>query len=150
MKQIKDRVAEIQVSYRPAISKKPLIVSALDAFVELIEFFPRERLALQEKFVVMYLNRCGRVLGVYEMSQGGITGTVVDIRLLFSVALKVAATGVILCHNHPSGNLTPSKNDIEITKKVKEVADLLDIKVLDHIIINSDCKYLSMGEQALI
>ena len=77
MKQTKERVAEIQVSYRPAISNKPVIISALDAFVEIVEFFPSETIALQEKFVVMYLNRCNRMLGVYPLSTGGITGTMV-------------------------------------------------------------------------
>ena len=85
MRQTKERVAEIQVSYRPAISNKPVIISALDAFVEIVEFFPQETIALQEKFVVMYLNRCNRVLGVYPLSTGGITGTMVDIRLILSV-----------------------------------------------------------------
>ena len=73
MKQTKERVAEIQVSYRPAISNKPIIISALDSFVEMVEFFPADKIALQEKFVVMYLNRCNRVLGVYPLSIGGIT-----------------------------------------------------------------------------
>ena len=117
MKQTKERVAEIQVSYQPAISNKPIIISALDAFVEIVEFFPSETIALQEKFVVMYLNRCNRVLGVYPLSTGGITGTMVDIRLILSVALKVAATGIILAHNHPSGNLQPSSADKDLTGK---------------------------------
>ena len=147
MKQTKDKVAEIQISYLPAISSKPVIISALDAFIELIEFFPPETISLQERFVAMYLNRANRVLGVYELSKGGITGTVVDIRLLLSVALKVAATGIILCHNHPSGNLQPSNNDRDITNKIGEACKLFDIKLLDHLIITADRKYFSMGEE---
>ena len=102
MKQTKERVAEIQVSYLPTTNKKPVVKTAFDAFIELIEFFPTGTISLHERFVAMYLNRSNRVLGVYELSKGGITGTVVDLRLLLSVALKVAATGIILCHNHPS------------------------------------------------
>ena len=147
MKQTKERVAEIQVSYRPAISNKPVIMSALDAFVEMVEFFPSETIALQEKFVVMYLNRCNRVLGVYPLSTGGITGTMVDIRLILSVALKVAATGIILAHNHPSGNLQPSSADKMLTQKIKEACSFLDISVMDHIILNPKGEYASFADE---
>jgi DNA repair protein RadC len=80
------------------------------------------------------------------MSTGGITGTVVDIRLLLSVALKTAATGIILAHNHPSGNLKPSEADKELTNKIKKASEYMDIKLLDHLIISSD-SYLSFSEQ---
>jgi len=136
MKQTKERVAEIQVSYRPAIGNNPIIISALDAYVELIEFFPKDTISLQERFVAMYLNRVNRVLGVYELSTGGMTGTVADIRLVLSVALKTAATGIIIAHNHPSGNLKPSVSDLELTRRIKEGATILEIKLLDHLIIS--------------
>jgi DNA repair protein RadC len=80
------------------------------------------------------------------MSTVGITGTVVDIRLLLSVALKTAATGIILAHNHPSGNLKPSEADKELTNKIKKASEYTDIKLLDHLIISSD-SYLSFSEQ---
>ena len=147
MKQTKEHVAEIQVSYRPAISNKPVIISALDAFIEMVEFFPSETIALQEKFVVMYLNRCNRMLGVYPLSTGGITGTMVDIRLILSVALKVAATGIILAHNHPSGNLQPSSADKMLTQKIKEACSFLDISVMDHIILNPKGEYASFADE---
>ena len=143
----REKVAEIEVSYKPAIGHKPIITSSLDAFTEIIEFFPFETIALQERFLCMYLNRSNRVLGVYEVSVGGITGTIVDLRLLLSVALKTAATGIILCHNHPSGNLNPSANDKEITLKISEAAKLLDIKVLDHLIITPERKFYSMNDE---
>jgi DNA repair protein RadC len=82
---------------------------------------------LHETLVVGYLNRANRLIGVYELSKGGITGTVADPRLVISVALKTAATGVVLCHNHPSGNLQPSSADIEITKKIESACKFLDI-----------------------
>lgn len=151
MKQTRDRVSEIQVSYQPAIGNKPIIVSALDAYVELIEFFPQSTIALQEKFVAMYLNRANRVLGVYQLSTGGMTGTVADIRLVLSVALKVAATGIIIAHNHPSGNIKPSNIDIEITRRIKEGAKILDIKLLDHIIISAiGREYYSFGDEGFM
>ena len=150
MKQTKERVAEIQVSYRPAISNKPVIISALDAFVEIVEFFPPDTIALQEKFVVMYLNRCNRVLGVYPLSIGGITGTMVDIRLILSVALKVAATGIILAHNHPSGNLQPSSADKDLTIKIIYACKYFDISVFDHLIIGPDRKYYSFADEGVL
>lgn len=151
MAQTKDRVAEIEVKYRPAIANKPVIITGLDAFVELIEFFPRDTIALQEKFVAMYLNKANRVLGVYQLSTGGLTGTVADIRLVLSVALKTAATGIIIAHNHPSGNLKPSTADLEITRRIKEGAKLLEIELLDHLIVSPiGRRYYSFADDSVL
>lgn len=150
MGQLQERVAEIQVSYHPAISRKPIIQTSFDCFTELIEFFPADTIALHERFVVMYLNRRNRVLGIYELSKGGITGTVVDIRLMLSIALKTSATAIVLCHNHPSGNLKPSSADEEITNKVKQSAALMDITVMDHIIISPERKYYSFADEGML
>jgi DNA repair protein RadC len=150
MKKMFNNVAEIEVVYKPAISDKPIISSSLDAYNVLVNFFPSETLCLQERFVAMYLNRSNRVIGVYPMSVGGITGTVVDIRLLLSVALKTAGTGIILAHNHPSGNLKPSEADKALTKKIKKASEFLDIKLLDHLIIVPEGKYLSFIEEGML
>ena len=147
MKQITDRVAEIKVSYQPAISKKPIIKTALDAYNELKEFYPIETIALQEKFVAMYLNRANRVIGIYELSTGGITGTVADIRLILGVALKTAASSIILAHNHPSGNLQPSIQDKSLTEKIKKAAELIDVMLQDHIIIAPNGRYYSFMDE---
>jgi DNA repair protein RadC len=149
MKKMFNKVAEIEVFYKPAISDKPIISSSLDAYNVLVNFFPSETLCLQERFVAMYLNRSNRVIGVYPMSVGGITGTVVDVRLLLSVALKTAATGVILAHNHPSGNLKPSEADKELTIKIREACKLMDIQLLDHLIISSTGSYSFEDETRL-
>ena len=145
-----EQVAEIEISYRPAISNKPIIKSSLDAYNVVAPFFPSNTIALQEKFVAMYLNRANRVLGVYELSNGGISGTVVDIRLLLSVALKTAASGIILCHNHPSGNLQPSAQDKEITQKIIVASKLLDISILDHLIVTSENTFYSFADEGII
>jgi DNA repair protein RadC len=145
-----EQVAEIEISYRPAISNKPIIKSSLDAYNIVATFFPSSKIALQEKFVAMYLNRANRVLGVYELSNGGISGTVVDIRLLLSVALKTAASGIILCHNHPSGNLQPSTQDEEITKKIIAASKLLDITILDHMIVSPENSFYSFAEEGVL
>ena len=105
---------------------------------------------MYETFVVGYLNRANRLIGIYELSKGGITGTVADPRLVLSVALKCAATGIILAHNHPSGNLQTSTADEEITKKIKKACEYLDIKLLDHLIIVPEGKYLSFTEEGLL
>ena len=86
-----DNIAEIELIYKPSISNKPLINSSLDAYNVLINFYPENRLQLQEHFVVAYLNRYNRVLGVMQHTTGGITGTVADIRLVYAAALKAAA-----------------------------------------------------------
>ena len=143
-------VAEISVSYKPAIANKPIITSSLDAYTEFLEFFPTNTIALQESFATMYLNRANRVLGIYPLSTGGITGTVADTRLILSVALKTAATNIMLCHNHPSGNLKPSRQDEELTSKIKEACKLLDITLIDHLIISPEKTYLSFADEGLI
>jgi DNA repair protein RadC len=143
-------VAEIAVSYKPKNSENPVISTSHEAYKVFLDFFPPETLSLQERFVAMYLNRSNRVIGVYHMSTGGITGTVVDIRLLLSVALKTAATGIILAHNHPSGNLKPSEADKELTSKIKKASEYMDIKLLDHLIIAPEGKYLSFREDGLL
>ena len=146
-----NQVAEITISYRPAISDKPPIKTPEDAYKILKNFFPDDTIHLQERFVVMYLNRANKVIGVYPCSIGGITSTVVDVRLILSVALNTAATGIVLAHNHASGSLSPSTKDISLTNKIKEAANIMDIKVNDHIIISSEAdKYFSFAEDGII
>jgi DNA repair protein RadC len=100
---------------------------------------------LREVFVVIFLNRANRINGHHIISTGGITGTVADPRIIMKKALEENATGIILSHNHPSGNINPSREDITLTKKIKEAASHLDISVLDHIIIGND-KYYSFAD----
>jgi DNA repair protein RadC len=142
--------AEIQVSYRPAISSKPVIKSALDAFIELRPFYPDATIHLQEQFIVAYLNKANRLLGIYKASAGGISGTVADPRLILAVALKICASALILSHNHPSSNLQPSRADIELTRKIKEGAHLLDMKVFDHLVISPDNQYYSFANEGIL
>jgi DNA repair protein RadC len=94
-----------------------------------------------EVFCVVFLNNANKILHIEEISEGGIMGTVVDPRIIFKKALEHNAVSLILCHNHPSGNLKPSNEDKKITQKLKEAALLLDLKVQDHIIVSSDGYY---------
>jgi len=141
MQALTEKVAEIQLTYRPTCRLGPVISSSHEAYEELLRWFPKETISLQERFVALYLNRANRVLGAYLASSGGITGTVADPRLIMTVALKTAAVGIILSHNHPSGNLKASAADIDLTKKIKEAGQLLDIQVVDHIILSSNGYY---------
>lgn len=102
-----------------------------------------------EEFWVLYLNRSNLILDKVKISQGGIAGTVTDIRLIMKQAVDRLAVSIVLCHNHPSGNLKPSEADMRITKKLKESGDILDIAVLDHVIV-SDSSYFSFADEGLM
>ena len=143
-------VSEIEITYKPAIGSKPEVTSSSDAYLILKEYYPENQIALKEYFVVMYLNQANRVIGVQKLSIGGLTSAVADVRLLFGTALKVLATGVVISHNHPSGNLKPSLQDKNLTKQVNEAWKLLDIKLLDHLILTPDDQYISMADQGIL
>jgi len=98
-----------------------------------------------EEFWILFLNNANKMKFKYRLSVGGITATLVDVRLIYKKALEHGATSIILCHNHPSGNLKPSQSDIILTKKVIKGGSLLDIKVLDHIIV-AECDYYSFAD----
>ena len=146
MKNTLEGVSEIEISYKPAIGSKPEVTSSSDAYHILKEYYPEDQIALKEYFVVMYLNQANRVIGVQKLSIGGLTSAVADVRLLFGTALKILATGIVISHNHPSGNTRPSLQDRNLTIQVKEAGKLLDIKLLDHLIITPDDKYISMAD----
>jgi DNA repair protein RadC len=101
-----------------------------------------------EEFWVLYLNNSNKVLFKSQQGKGGITGTMVDVRLVFKAALELGATSIILCHNHPSGSLTPSDADKQITKKLKTAGTSLDIQVLDHLIITEN-NYFSFNDEGI-
>jgi len=94
-----------------------------------------------EEFWVLYLNNSNKVLSKLQQGKGGITGTLIDVRLVFKTALELGATAIILCHNHPSGGLIPSDADKQITKKLKAAGQNLDIQVLDHVIVTENGYY---------
>ncbi|MDO6597845.1 DNA repair protein RadC [Oceanihabitans sp. 2_MG-2023] len=102
-----------------------------------------------EEFWIVYLNNSNKVIQKNQLSKGGITGTLVDVRLALKAALEVGATGIILAHNHPSGTLKPSNADIQLTNKLKTAAQSLDIKVLDHLIITEKA-YFSFADESML
>ncbi|MGK4566309.1 JAB domain-containing protein [Flavobacterium sp. 3HN19-14] len=145
----KNILAEIEVSYSTNDTVKEKIESGDKAFELLSDFWKAGTLELHEEFKVILLNRANEALGIYCLSKGGITGTVVDVRLLFAVALKCNATGIIISHNHPSGNLKPSTADINLTKKIKQCSEFLDVSLIDHLIITKN-GYYSFANEGLI
>ena len=109
---IEHTVTEISISYKPkrTYSNKTFFAHPADASVYILEGFDLNTIAMQEQFVVLYLNNENETLGLYRASKGGIKGTTADVRIIFSIALKILATAIIVAHNHPSGNLKPSRN----------------------------------------
>jgi DNA repair protein RadC len=102
-----------------------------------------------EEFWILFLNRSNRVIGRMKLSQGGVSGTVTDVRIVMKKAIEYLASGIIVCHNHPSGNLNPSESDTKITQKIKDAGNIMDIQLLDHLII-SDKDYYSFADNGLI
>ena len=151
MSLLKSTVAEITLSYYPHLNVKdnPRIQKPDDAEIIFRQNWNDAQIGLTEEFKVMLLNRANRVLGVCSVSKGGVSGTVADPKVIFALALKGVASGIIVAHNHPSGNLRPSQADITLTKKLKEAGKLLDIALLDHLILSSD-GYLSMSDEGLV
>ncbi len=145
------QVAEIELIYKLKVkaSERPMISTSKDAYEVLKQCWDENKIDLLEQFKILLLNRSNKVLAVYEVSSGGITGTIADPRLIFTAALKVNTVSIILAHNHPSGNLKPSRADEELTSKIKEAGKFLDIKVLDHIVLSSD-SYFSFADEGLL
>lgn len=125
---------------------KPRITGSRDVF----EIFKANLLDIHhEEFWILLVNRANRVIKKHQISQGGVAGTVADPKIIFKVALEELACGIILAHNHPSGNLTASQADIDLTKKLKDAGKLLEIEVLDHVIIAGQ-KYFSFADEGML
>jgi len=116
-------------------------VTSSEKSADFIRQFYQDDIAIYESFFLLLLNRQCQTIGYAKISQGGITGTVVDVRIIAKYAVDSLATSIILAHNHPSGNLQPSEQDILLTNKVKDAMKLFDINVLDHVILTEDDFY---------
>ncbi|MNQ27613.1 hypothetical protein D3C85_408730 [compost metagenome] len=144
-------VSEIELTYKTTVkaSERPLITSSQSAYKLIIHSWDSNKIEFIEQFKILLLNNSNKVLGICEISSGGITGTVVDLRILFSAALKANATALIMIHNHPSGKLQASEADKAMTQKVKAAGKLLDIEILDHLIITPENYYSFADDGAL-
>lgn len=128
------------------IPERHQIKSSRDAFDFL---YPNIEDKHHEEFWVLYLNRANRVIDGVMISRGGISGTVTDVKIILKHAVDRRASGMILCHNHPSGHTTPSNADIKITRKLKNAADYLDIQVLDHLVTGEN-SYYSFADEGIL
>jgi len=151
MKTSDNNIAEVRLIYscKVSASDRPQVRSSVDALKLFREAWDKETIELYEECKLMLLNRANKVLGIAQISQGGISGTVTDVRIILQYALKANASGIILCHNHPSGNVEPSEADIKITNKLKDAAMIHDITLLDHLIITND-GYYSLADMGCV
>jgi DNA repair protein RadC len=152
MKPKQTTIAEIQLIYKSKVkaSDRMKITCSRDAYNIFIENWNPDIIEFVEEFKILLMNRSNSVLGILEISKGGISGTVTDVRLIYQGAIKANASGIIVCHNHPSGNLNPSESDIKITQKIKEAGSLMDIQLLDHLILTMDDSYYSFADNGLL
>jgi DNA repair protein RadC len=144
-------VSEISVSYKPATSPndRPIIKSSRDLYEHLDQIWNMDIIEFREEFVVLYMDRKNGIIGHFLHSIGSDVGTVVSVKHIIAIALKVNACNLILMHNHPSGQLRPSAPDKQITKKLKRAANLFDIKLLDHMIVTSE-GYFSFADEGIL
>ncbi len=146
-----NNVSEVELIYKNKVkpSERPLVKSAKECYQLLLQTWDENKIKFVEQFKAVLMNQAQRVVVIYELSTGGATGTVADPKLVFTAALKANACNIILSHNHPSGNLKPSRADEELTKKIAAAGMYLDIKVIDHIIVTSE-GYYSFADEGLL
>ncbi len=146
-----EKANEIKISYKNNGNRNQLKINdSRDANKIIMDSWDRDNIELYESFKVVFLSNGNIVKGICTFSMGGLTGTLVDIRLIFATALKTLSTAIILTHNHPSGVIIPSKADIQLTNKIVKAGKLLDIQVLDHIIITPHGSFYSFANEGRI
>jgi DNA repair protein RadC len=128
------------------VPEKPAISKSNDAYLILKNYLSDLR---TEEFWALFLNQSNKVIHIAQLTQGGINQSIVDVRVLFKTALDHFSTGIIIAHNHPSGNLKPSREDIDITQKIKEAGNFLSVQLLDHLIITQN-SYFSFSDEGLL
>jgi DNA repair protein RadC len=145
------KVSEIELSFKPCIraSELPIIKSAEDAYTIFLNKWDDNKIEFVEQFYALLLNRANRVIGICQITSGGISHTIMDFRILFSAALRTVATGVIVAHNHPSGTLQPSQPDIQVTHAIRDAGKMLNIELIDHLIVTRHGYYSFKEEGAL-
>ena len=144
-------VSEVEIVYKSKVNTKDRlkISSSWQCYDLLMNVYDHNTIEHREYFWVMYLNQANKCIGAHMLSMGGLSSTVVDVRPLFQGALLANASNIIVSHNHPSGNLAPSSQDRNLTKKIKEAGELLDIKLLDHLIVSAH-GYYSFADEGQI
>lgn len=146
-----NNLGEVEVSYKykSTLENRLVVKTPEDALNTLRCLFHTERMGIQEQFIVIFLNRANMVIGSCNLFKGSNSACVVDVKLILAVGLKLMANSVIISHNHPSGNLKPSSEDISLTKKIQSALDAVEMSLLDHLIVSPDFKYLAFSEEGL-
>ncbi len=142
-------VGEVELTYKSTSRSRSKIYSSEDAYKILLPTYKEGTICYKEYFKVLLLSQSNQVLGYTLISEGGITETCADVRVILQAALLTNSVALVLAHNHPSGNLKPSRQDIEITKQVKDAAKLMRITVIDHLIL-TDAGYYSFADEGLL
>lgn len=142
-------VNEIKLSYSRKGNCERSISSSVDAVDVFRAHFDAEEMDYRESFFALYLNQANKVLGIKKISECGISSTLVDVRIIMQAALLCNASGIIVAHNHPSGNLKPSGADIKMTEQIKEAAKILSMNLMDHVILTSDWHF-SFADEGII
>lgn len=148
MVEYKSTFPEFTLGKKPSDFLKAKIKTSQDC-EQVIRKFYSDDIEIYESFFLLLLNRANVTIGYAKISQGGITGTVVDVKIVLKYVVDSLACGVVFCHNHPSGNITPSEEDKRITTRIKEALKYLDTAVLDHIILTSE-NYFSFADNGLL
>ena len=149
MKTYKTKLPEICIKYKSGEFYKVKIRSSKDSFNVFKKLFDPDVIEWQESVIALFLNKANNTIGYYRVSIGGVSGTVIDPKIVFSPAILSGASAIILCHNHPSGDLNPSRADIKLTKKFNKGSKLLGLTLLDHIMISKD-NYYSFADERII
>ena len=139
-------VGEVELTYKSTSKSRSKIYSSEDAYKVLLPTYKEGTICYKEYFKVLFLNQASQVLGYTLISEGGITETYADVRVILQAALLTNSVAIILAHNHPSSSMKTSRQDMEITKQVKDAAQLMRIKVLDHLIL-TDAGYYSFADE---
>ncbi len=143
------KVAELLVSYSPNIISEQKISNSRETYSLITNHWNLDTMEMYEEVKIILFNRANKALGVYDLSKGGMSSSIIDVKIILSIVLKTLASGIILVHNHPSGNLVPSKFDIDVTQKLKSAYDLMDVAFLDHLIISKE-NYFSFADDGLL
>lgn len=149
MQTFKSKLNGFRIISEPTEFVKAKITTSVDSFEYISQFYDRD-LDVYESFFILLLNRANNTVGYAKISQGGVTGTVVDIKIVAKYIADSLASAVILAHNHPSGQLIPSQEDRNLTERLKSMAALFDCKVLDHVILAPGNKYYSFADEGII
>ena len=142
-------IKEMEVIYHPTKLPVERITSPLKSVNLIRQFYNPDKISVQEECIVFYLNNSNVVTGFNRLSRGGISAVIVDIRLILATALKSLSSAVLIAHNHPSGNVKPSQQDIDLTNRLNEACKLMELSLLDHVIITHD-SYYSFIEEGMI